>query len=141
MSGEEYDDGGYAAAMQAQYECEEEGRAAAAAAAASAEAEANAEYEAKEAEYHNCLRCGLCCKVHYDHWLKAELTADEKTMLRFEVRSRYPKGDSEHCEMLVQENGLAVCLIHRELGKSRKPALCRDYPPAGQACKGKRNKK
>lgn len=71
-----------------------------------------------------CRRSGECCRnADRDLWQTADLLEKEKRLLLLE-RSKY---SDNGCLMMIVENGLATCLIHKLLGKDKKPEICRVF--------------
>lgn len=84
-----------------------------------------------------CMQCGACCLaggIGYRYrWLDADITDEQKATLREE---RGLHSDTKPtCEMLVfGPDGLACCLVHKLFGHDKKPRLCKNYQPTGEAC-------
>ena len=95
-----------------------------------------------------CKRCGNCCKkmVPKNMW---ELGHDDLTFffdypdgtkrsqpkkeLLLEERKKYPK-NKEGCEMLVFEDGKAVCLVQKILGIEYKHPDCVNFLGQDDIC-------
>jgi Fe-S-cluster containining protein len=79
-----------------------------------------------------CQRCGKCCEhVGRNFWVHTEHPLVEAMIKRL----KYDTDIDEPCDMLVQEDGKAVCLLQKYLGLEGKPDVCRDYPETGDKCK------
>ena len=89
-----------------------------------------------------CLRCGRCCKLmvlpnmwEEDRRLSyiipfpdgSKRESDKYINILLEERKKYPIKDHAGCDMLVFEDGLAVCLVQKVLGLEFKPKTCRDF--------------
>lgn len=88
---------------------------------------------------HECHRCGRCCfEVGRTFWKVGNLNFPKQFGNIEELNNRAADGDHEDnglpCEMLVIENGQAVCLIEKRFGRNAKPPVCKDYPFDNEPC-------
>ena len=66
-------------------------------------------------------------------WMQSEHPLLEKFKEVFFVHSLCQDGGL--CEMLGEEDGKAVCMIEKYLGREWKPEPCRAYPENGGKCR------
>lgn len=87
-----------------------------------------------------CNRCGRCCLwlAKPDAWISVSLMdlppippdvrINQNRLYLLSERGKYPPKQVERaCDMLVFENGLAVCLVHKLLGVEFKQPECVNY--------------
>jgi len=86
-----------------------------------------------------CKRCSACClTVGRTFWKNGDFHDIP------ELDKTANNGDHEDnglpCEMLEFQDGIGVCLIHKNYGYEAKPIMCKEFP-RGELCIGYRKKK